>query len=208
MAQRDERRLEGNHLARPEAHEPATDGITPDGGGSGLADDVDRIRRVLHAKGDTRAGVGSHVGGYGTGWTLGRQHQMKAERSPTLGDRDEGVKEVGYLGGEGGELVDDHNKSCEGTSQVVPADGVLLEAGDTGVPKLPLSVANLSIEAAKSSGGQVPIEIGDDTDDVRKVGALSERTSAFEVHEHEVHVLGIDRQRQPKDQCAQELALP
>ena len=104
---------------------------------------------------------------------------MEAEAPPALGDVDERRHELGELEGEEGELVDDHEQAGQRLRRGEAT--VLVERGDAGLAQDPLAVAELGPEAAQHAPGEVLVEIGDEADGVRQVGAGVERGSALEV---------------------------
>jgi hypothetical protein len=69
-----------------------------------------RVLRVLHPQRDPQVGVRLDVGVDAPGGPLGGEHQVDPQAAAPLGDADQRAEEVGQLGGERRELVDDDDQ--------------------------------------------------------------------------------------------------
>jgi hypothetical protein len=131
---------------------------------------------------------------------------VHAEAAPALGDTHEGVDELGQLGFERGELVDDDEQLGKRLGGVAAAQ----VAGEISGPRLTrhaLAMLQLGLQAAQRSLGEMLVEIGHHPDGVRKSGALVERAAALEVDQHEREVVGIDVGGEADEDRAQQLRL-
>jgi hypothetical protein len=122
---------------------------------------------------------------------------VDAEAAPPLGHADQGVDELGQLGLEGGELVDDDEQAGHGLGQALAQ--VVGQVGGPDVAQRALTVLELGLEAPQGALGQVLVEVGHHADRVGQLGALVERAAALEVDQHEREVVGVDGGRQPGD---------
>ena len=136
---------------------------------------------------------------------LGGEQQVHAEAAAALGDVDQLVDEVGQLGGDGRELVHDHEQPGEGLA--VAGQQVLRKVAGARVAQPSLPVVQLGLETAKGAAAQVLVEVGDEADGVRQLAAGVEGAAALVVDEHEVEVLGADGRGEGCDEGAQQLAL-
>ena len=98
----------------PEAGEGPAGLAAPDAGRVGDVDHVVGVAGVLHPQGDAEVGVGPDVLADRTAGPLGGEDHVDAEAAAPLGHADQGLDEVGQLGLEGGELVDDHDEPGQG----------------------------------------------------------------------------------------------
>ena len=102
--------LERHQGRGPAAGEGPARGPLVDAGGVGGVHDVAAVVLVGHPERDPQVGVGADLRGHHAAGPLGRQHQVDAQRPAALGDADQALHEVGQLGGEPGELVDDQDQ--------------------------------------------------------------------------------------------------
>ena len=102
--------LERHQGRGPAAGEGPARGPLVDAGGVGGVHDVAAVVLVGHPERDPQVGVGADLRGHHAAGPLGRQDQVDAQRPAALGDADQALHEVGQLGGEPGELVDDQDQ--------------------------------------------------------------------------------------------------
>ena len=109
---------------------------------------------------------------------------MDAER-PTAG-REVGEQRVqlGPLGHQGGEFVDDHDESREGTG------GEVVDRARSGIREHALAPQHLRTERLDRPPGQALVEIAERAEDVRQPDQRGERRAALEVDQHERHLVG------------------
>ena len=79
-------------------------------GGHGIPEDILGIIGVSHAQGDAQVCVRTKVVLDDARRALGRQDEVQAERTSSLGDVDDAVDELGNLVHERRELVDDNDE--------------------------------------------------------------------------------------------------
>ena len=79
-------------------------------GGHGIPEDILGIIGVSHAQGDAQVCVRTKVVLDDARRALGRQDEVQAEGTSSLGDVDDAVDELGNLVHERRELVDDNNE--------------------------------------------------------------------------------------------------
>ncbi len=121
------------------------------------------------------------------GRALGGEQQVHAEAAAALGDADQGGQEVGQLGGQRRELVDDHDQA-RAAARAGRARG--RRAGRRRRRAQHAARGG----AARRRGAQRPlaellVEVGHQPDDVRQPGAGVEGGAALVVDEHEGEVL-------------------
>ena len=119
--------------------------------------------------------------------------------------------EVGQLGGQRGELVDDHQQPRQRLrTPARPRDEpvVLDEIGGAVLAQHALAVAQLGLQRAQRALAEVLVEVGDHPDGVRQLRALAERAAALVVDQHEVdRAAASGAAASDGDQAAQQLAL-
>ena len=176
------------------------------GGGGGL-DHVLGVALVGHAQGDAKVRVGLDLRRDHARGPLGRQHQVHAQGAAAPGDVHQAGDEVGQLGHQGGELVDDEHQARHGLVARPHARHVVLDVLGVGPGQLVLAAPQLGAQRLQGPGGQVPVEVGDHAHRVGQARAVLERRPALVVHQHERHRLGRVAHAQGGDERLQQLGL-
>ena len=130
---------------------------------------------------------------------------MDAERASALGDVDHAVDELGDLLYERRELVDDDQQSGHRLRV-----RVAVEVGDVlGVvaPEDVLAMAQLGAQRLERAADEMLVEVGDEADAVRQLGAALEGGATLVVDEQERHPPRAVRRRERQYPRLQELAL-
>ena len=138
-------RLEHERLSRAEPQHRATRRGTRERRRLVVTDDVARVGGVLQPKGQAEVGVGADVVADDAGRALGGQHEVDAEAATALGDADERRDEGRQVGGQGGELVDDHDEARQ--RRPGRHGAVRREVVRAGGAQQPLAAADLGVEA-------------------------------------------------------------
>jgi hypothetical protein len=128
---------------------------------------------------------------------------VNAERAATLGDVDQPGDEVGQFPGHGRELVDHQQQPREWRQHVSTARAFVQVVEDVlgaGRGQLGLPAAQFGAERDQRALHQVGVEVGDQADGVRQVGALGEGTAALVVDQHEGHLVRPVDHRQRRHQ--------
>ena len=147
-----------------------------------------RRRRVLQPQGDAQVGVGPDLVADDAGRPLRGQHEVDAEAAAALGDADERREEAGQLGRQRGELVDHDDEPRQ--RRASPATERYASRSSTPAARSSRSRRrSLGLEADQGPLGEAVVEVGDDADGVRQVGAGVERRPALVVDEHERQVV-------------------
>ena len=98
--------------------------------------------------------------------------------------------------------------TSRGSGRLVPPHRpVGVEVVGADLSEQPLATADLRLEADQRALGETVVEVGDDADRVRQVGAGVERRAALVVDEHERHVVRAAPGGQRHHQGAQQLTL-
>ena len=108
---RHRRHLHGHQLTGPEPDHGPAGHVPGQIGGPLVTDDVAGVVAILHPQADAQRRVGPDVLADHPGGSLRGQHEMHAEASSPLGHADQRGEEPGQLGGQRGELVDDHDQA-------------------------------------------------------------------------------------------------
>jgi hypothetical protein len=107
------RRLEENGRFGADPQHRTSGPVRRQSGGLGAVHHVFGVRPVPHAQGQTEVGVRPDVSGDDACRSLGRQHEVHAERAAYGRDAHEAADEVRQLLDEHPELVDHHDKPRE-----------------------------------------------------------------------------------------------
>ena len=177
----------------------------PDGGV--VADDVAGVGDVVQAQGEAQVRVGPDVVADDAGRPLRRQDEVHAEAAAALGDADQRRHEVGQLGRERRELVDDHDEARQrrrapgaarqAVRSTAPTDRSTCSRRRSSASRL------VSARAARCSSRSVttPTVCG-------QVGAGVERRAALVVDEHERQVVRAAACREPTTNVRSSSLLP
>ena len=95
-------------------------------------------------------------------------------------------EEVRELVGERGELVDDHDEP--GDRLTTGTCSILREIAGTNRAQQPLPTVEFGVEADERTLGEAVVEVGHQSDRVRKIDARVERRATLVVDQHEVQV--------------------
>ena len=109
-----------------------------------IADDVTGIGHVVQPQRDAEVRVRPDVVADHPRRALRRQDEVDAEAAAALGDADERAQEVGKIGGERRELVDDDHQAGEGSAA---AGAVVGQVAGAGGAQQVLATAHLGVEA-------------------------------------------------------------
>jgi hypothetical protein len=196
--------LEHGELPVPGAQVGAAGLPGRDAGGVGRVDHVGRLRGRGHPQADPEVEVGPHVGADHAPGALGGEHDVDPEAAPPHADAHHARHELGQLLDQRGELVHhDH----EARQPLAGAGPVVLDVLGAGVGEEVLAAAQLGRERVERAVDQVPVEVGDQPDAVRQVGAGGERAAALVVDQHEREPVRPVPQCQRRDQGLQQLRL-
>jgi hypothetical protein len=135
---------------------------------------------------------------------------MHPQRPSDGRETHQAMDEVGKLLREDPELVDDDDDAWQPRQCGVstPRRAVLVHVGNPQLSQQPLAPTKLSGQRGERSRGEVPVEVGDDPDDVRKLRAIPECSAALVVHEQKGHLVRAVHEGQRTHQGLKQLRLP
>ncbi len=164
---------------------------------------VHRIRLRLNPEANADVGVGLDVAVEHPRRSLGRQHEVETQRTPTLCHVDQRRHEVGKRIDQRCQLVHHDDEAGEDDAPA-PNSGDVVAAVLAEHALTPLDLAS---QAAKGTARQPLVEVGDQRRHVRKAGERLEASAPFEVDEHEAELRRRMSVGGGGDHRAQQLAL-
>ena len=138
---------------------------------------------------------------------LGGQDQVHPQGPAPAGDVHQAGDEVGELGHQGGELVDDEHEAGHGLVARPQRRRVVLDVLGVGAGEQALPAPQLRPQRLQRPAGQVAVQVGDHAHRVGQARAVLEGGPALVVHQHEGHRLGRVERAQGGDEGLQQLGL-
>ena len=194
--------LEHQQFVRPEAHRAPAGKAAVERCRGLVADHVDRIGPVVETQREAEVGVGADLVADDACRTLGGQHEMHPEAPAALRDADQRVQHLGMIGGERGELVDQHHQAGQ-DGRVGQIDDV----GDAALAQHRLTLGQLGTEAAQHPVDRSGFEVGHQTGHVRQIDEHVERRTALEVDEDHTEPIRWQCDGEAEHQRAEQFAL-